>query len=126
MKLKNIDHMVITTANLEECLHFYVDILGMDHQVSDGQHTLKFGNEKINIHTYVGEFTPYAKQAQVGCSDFCLIAEGDIHEIKRNLENAGCTIIEGVVEQSGALGPMDSVYMYDPDGSLVEIAVYRK
>ena len=29
-------------------------------------------------------------------------------------------------EQAGALGLMDSVYMYDPDGSLVEVAVYRK
>lgn len=28
-------------------------------------------------------------------------------------------------EQAGALGLMDSVYMYDPDGSLVEVAVYR-
>lgn len=127
MKLKNIDHMVITTSNLEKCLHFYVDILGMDHKVSlDGQHTLHFGNEKFNIHTYVGEFTPYAKNAVVGCSDFCLIADGDINDIKKELENAGCNIIEGVCEQVGAMGLIDSVYLYDPDGSLVEIAVYRE
>lgn len=81
MKLKNIDHLVITTSNLEACLHFYVDILGMNHRVVDSQHIL---------------------------------------------EEAGCKIVEGVVEQAGALGLMDSVYMYDPDGSLVEIAVYRK
>jgi len=126
MKLKNIDHLVITTSNLEACLHFYVDILGMNHRVVDGQHILEFGREKINIHTYVGEFTPLAKHAAVGCSDFCLIAEGDIYEIKSELERAGVEIVEGVCEQAGALGLMDSVYMYDPDGSLVEVAVYRK
>lgn len=53
-----------------------------------GQHVLEFGNEKFNIHTYVGEFTPYAKQAAAGCADFCLIADGDIYEIKKELEDA--------------------------------------
>ena len=43
-----------------------------------------------------------------------------------NLEDAGCEIVEGVVEQAGALGLMDSIYMHDPDGSLVEVAVYRE
>lgn len=117
--------MVITTSDLDACLHFYADILGMNHRVVGDQHVLEFGNEKFNIHTYVGEFTPYAKHAQAGCADFCLIADGDIYEIKKDLENAGVEIIEGVCEQNGALGLMDSVYMYDPDGSLVEIAVYK-
>ena len=66
-----------------------------------------------------------AKHAAVGGSDFCLIADGDIYEIKRELECAGVEIVEGVCEQAGAMGLMDSVYMYDPDGSLVEVAVYR-
>ena len=125
MKLKNIDHMVITTKDLDKCLHFYSDILGMKHRVVDGQHVLEFGNEKFNIHEYVGEFLPYAKNAAAGSQDFCLVAEGDIYEIKRMVEDAGIDIIEGVVAQNGALGLMDSVYMYDPDGNLVEIAVYR-
>ena len=49
MKLKNIDHLVVTTSSLEACLHFYADILGMNHRVVDGQHILEFGREKINI-----------------------------------------------------------------------------
>lgn len=31
MKLKAIDHFVITTANLQKCLNFYVGLLGMEH-----------------------------------------------------------------------------------------------
>jgi catechol 2,3-dioxygenase-like lactoylglutathione lyase family enzyme len=31
MKIKQIDHFVITTRSLAESLHFYVDILGMEH-----------------------------------------------------------------------------------------------
>ena len=32
-------------------------------------------------------------------------------------------IVAGPVEQTGALGPMLSVYCRDPDGNLVEIAI---
>ena len=49
-----------------------------------------------------------------------------IHAIKKELAEAGIEIIEGVVERHGARGLMDSIYMYDPDGNLVEIAVYRQ
>ena len=75
MTLNRIDHFVITTKNLCQCLHFYVDILGMEHKIQreeNDQHTLHFGNQKINIHTYVGEFQPTAKHAERGCADFCL------------------------------------------------------
>lgn len=67
---KSIDHMVITTADLEACLHFYEGLLGMEHKIEGGQHALHF-------------------------------------------------------ERYGARGLMDSIYMYDPDGNLVEIAVYK-
>ena len=30
MKIDHLDHLVVTTQDLEKCLHFYVDILGMD------------------------------------------------------------------------------------------------
>lgn len=33
MTLNRIDHFVITTKNLYQCLHFYVDILGMEHKI---------------------------------------------------------------------------------------------
>jgi len=125
MKLKGLDHFVITTANLDKCLHFYADILGMKHEIVDTQHVLRFGDQKINLHKHVGEFTPYAKSAAAGSQDFCLTADGDINEIKKALCKKGCEIIEGVVEQAGAVGKMDSIYMYDPDGNLVEIAVYK-
>lgn len=125
MQLKAIDHFVITTKDLNACLHFYVDILGMQHIVDGRHHFLLFGAQKINLHTRIGEFAPYATNANYGTQDFCLIASGNIDAIKLELEKAGVKIIAGVVERHGAQGLMDSVYMNDPDGNLVEIAVYR-
>ena len=125
MDIRSIDHMVITTGDLDKCLHFYVDVLGMRHDVAAGQHVLHFGPQKINLHTRPAEFLPAARNVTHGSQDFCLIAAGDIYEIKKELEDAGVEVIEGVVERIGALGLMESVYMYDPDGNLVEIAVYK-
>ena len=33
--------------------------------------------------------------------------------------------LSAIVQRTGALGPMDSIYLRDPDGNLVEISVYR-
>jgi catechol 2,3-dioxygenase-like lactoylglutathione lyase family enzyme len=125
MKLKNFDHMVITTRDLDACLHFYVDILGMEHVEQNGRHALKFGAQKFNIHTRKGEFQPAAQNVEYGSLDFCLIAEGDIYEIKDELVAKGCEIVEGVVERNGALGRMESVYVRDFDKNLIEISVYK-
>jgi len=34
MKIKNIDHFVITTKHLQTCIDFYVGVLGMEHRGS--------------------------------------------------------------------------------------------
>ncbi len=33
--------------------------------------------------------------------------------------------ISGIVPRAGTKGNMDSIYLHDPDGNLVEIAVYK-
>jgi catechol 2,3-dioxygenase-like lactoylglutathione lyase family enzyme len=66
MKYKTIDHIVITTENLEACLHFYVDILGMRAEEKNGRYALFFGNQKFNIHTRKAEFLPAAGNPEYG------------------------------------------------------------
>jgi hypothetical protein len=41
-----------------------------------------------------------------------------------HLKASGVSIIDGPVERTGALGPMTSVYLRDPDRNLTEISVY--
>lgn len=72
MKYKTIDHIVITTENLEACLHFYVDILGMRAEEKNGRYALFFGNQKFNIHTRKAEFLPAAGNPEYGSLDLCL------------------------------------------------------
>lgn len=124
MKIQEIDHFVIVTENLEACLHFYQDILHMHHGMNGQQHYLAFGRQKINIHTFPGEFEPSAKYAGYGTNDFCLITTDDLEKVKNVFQEAGVAIAQDICEKVGARGPMHSLYVYDPDGNLIEIAKY--
>ena len=126
MKISRLDHLVITTADLERCLHFYVEILGMELDRRDGRYAVRFGSQKFNIHCRPAEFEPAARHPTYGSQDICLIAEGKIEDIRAELEEKGCPIELGVVERTGALGLMDSIYIRDPDENLVEISVYKQ
>ena len=125
MKVERFDHIVVTTDNLEKCLHFYVDILEMELDNSNDRYAVKFGNQKINIHRKKAEFLPAAKNVTYGSQDICLIAGGDIEDIKAEIEEKGYPIELGIVDRTGACGPIKSIYLRDPDGNLVEISVYK-
>ncbi len=125
MELSHLDHFVITTEHPEACIRFYVDILNMELDDSNGRYALKFGNQKINIHRKKAEFTPAAKNVTYGSQDFCLIAKGNIEEIYQELLEKQYPIELGIVNRTGSVGPIRSIYLRDPDGNLVEISTYE-
>lgn len=126
MKLKAIDHFVITTTDLKKCLDFYVGLLGMEHRNTNGHHNLYFPGGKISIHTCKGEFQPAAIHPEYGSQDFCLIVDGDLLSVKAELEAKHAPIISNIVERHGSKGAMQSLYLRDPDGNLVELSSYPK
>ena len=125
MRIKNIDHFVVTTQNLQACLDFYVGALGMEHRDSNNHHNLYFLGGKISIHTKKGEFQPAALNPTYGSQDFCLIVEDDLETVKKELEAKGIHPLLDIVERHGAHGAMRSLYVRDPDGNLVELSSYR-
>ena len=125
MKIERFDHHVITTADLAACVDFYTRVLGMEHRENGGRHALFFGSQKINIHAGKAQFLPAAKNPEFGSADFCLVTSDPIEQVKAEIEAAGWPVELGVVDRTGALGPICSVYVRDPDGNLVEIAKYK-
>jgi catechol 2,3-dioxygenase-like lactoylglutathione lyase family enzyme len=89
-----------------------------------GRIALKFGSQKINLHEAGREFAPHAELPVPGSADLCLLTDQPLEEWLDHLEERGVEVIEGPVPRTGALGPMTSLYIRDPDGNLVEISRY--
>lgn len=123
--IKDLDHLVLTTENLDKCLDFYVNILGMKHIEKNARHALYFGNSKINIHTKPGEFQPAAAKPLSGSLDLCFVVD-NLDEARKEVLAAGYPLETDIVERNGACGPMFSFYLRDPDKNLIELCSYTK
>ncbi len=125
--IDHIDHIVLTTRDKDACVRFYTEVLGMKlERFLENRLALRFGRQKINLHEWGREFEPKAHVPVPGSLDLCFIASVSLEEVIKGLKTANVSIIEGPVAKTGAMGPMRSVYVRDPDLNLVEISVYSK
>ncbi len=127
--IDHIDHVVLTTRDKTACIRFYTEVLGMKltrfKTPTEERLAFSFGEQKINLHEWGREFEPRAHVAVPGSLDLCFIAAVPLDEVVKRLEKAKIRIIEGPVRKTGAVGPIRSVYVRDPDLNLVEISVYE-
>lgn len=122
--IKKIDHLVITTLQPSACLEFY-EKLGFTSRDAGGRYELFSGDFKINVHVRGSELLPHAENVQPGSADLCFETEESLAEVKAELEDKGLEIELGIVGRTGVRGSMNSVYLRDPDGNLVEICCYE-
>jgi catechol 2,3-dioxygenase-like lactoylglutathione lyase family enzyme len=64
------------------------------------------------------------RRVTAGSADLCFVTGTAMREVIAHLEACGVAIEVGPVARTGALGVMQSVYIRDPDGNLIEIANY--
>jgi len=125
--IDHLDHLVLTTSDLDGCVGFYTQVLGMRLETfGAGRKALRFGNQKINLHEAGREFEPKAHRPTPGGLDLCFIADRSLDEVIARLETLGVPIIEGPVQRIGATGTIRSVYLRDPDQNLIEISEYPR
>ena len=123
--IDHLDHLVLTSNNEEACVRFYVELLGMRLETfAQGRKAFVFGNQKINLHIRGKEFEPKAHAPTPGALDLCFITTRALDEVIATSQTHGIDIVEGPVARTGAMGPIRSVYVRDPDLNLIEIAVY--
>lgn len=56
--------------------------------------------------------------------NLCFVATGPLDRVLAHLAACGIEVLKGPARRTGALGPIESVYLRDPDGKLIEIATY--
>ncbi len=125
MHITALDHLVLTVADIDKTLDFYVNILGMKEiTFGDNRKALQFGNQKINLHQKGQEILPNATNATCGSADLCLLTDTPLNELLAHLKSNDINIIDGIVPRTGAVGAIHSIYIKDPDGNLIEISCY--
>ncbi len=124
-KVKSIDHLVLTVKDIDKTVEFYTKVLGMEKEIfKETRVALKFGHQKINLHLLGNEFEPKAQNVKEGSADLCFITETSVEEYKKYIESLNLEIIEGPVKRTGANGEINSIYLRDPDGNLIEVSNY--
>jgi len=125
VKINRLDHFVLTVADIDATVAFYTSQLGMQAVTfGDGRTALAFGSSKINLHEVGKEFEPKAVRPTPGSADICLVVDEPVADVMAQLTSAGIPIEEGPVERTGAIGPILSCYLRDPDGNLIELSNY--
>ena len=127
MKMRRIDHVVLTVSDLEQSRRFYHEVFDMpviDQQTKPGVVTLRCGHQLIRLQK-ADRDALVARKPTVGSADLCLAANDPIDAILHHLKSYYVDVIAGPVDRLGAEGPMQSIYLHDPDQNLIEIAVYE-
>jgi len=120
--IRSLDHLVLTVGDIEATVRFY-EGLGMRREdFGDGRVALRFGDQKLNLHSAGAEIAPHAAQPTPGSADLCFLMDGTLEAFAESLSRADVPIELGPVPRTGAVAPLSSLYVRDPDGNLVELS----
>lgn len=128
-RISALDHLVLTVADIAATCRFYEDVLGAEAKeflVADGSSrwAISFGAQKINLHQAGQEFEPKSACPTPGSGDLCFLTTTPLADWISHLNGLGIAIEDGPVPRTGACGPMQSIYLRDPDQNLIEVAIY--
>lgn len=127
-RIRDIDHIVLRVADLERMIGFYCDVLGckLEWRRPDlGLVHLRAGSAMIDLVPVDGQLgrkggaAPGAEGRNM--DHVCLRVEPfDVDEIVRHCAAHSAPVGE-IRPRFGAQGESVSVYVYDPEGNMVEL-----
>ena len=126
--ITSIDHIVLTSKDIKKTISFYCDFLGMELEENflgdEGKKRvfLKFGDQKINVHSEKKPFVPHAHKPISGSVDICFLSSLPIKDWIKTLTKNKIEVEIGPVQREGATGKLNSIYLRDPDMNLIEIS----
>ena len=121
--LASVDHIVLTTRDLDRCLDFYTRVLGMAvERYGEGRIALRFGPHKFNVHPPGFDASIKARTPTPGSLDLCFLADRPLEQVIDHLRACKVEIEAGPSLRSGARFQIRSVYVRDPDENLIEIS----
>ena len=131
VKITEMDHIVLRNKDVEESLRFYTLVLGLQaERVAEWRAgEVRFPSARINADTIIDFFgtdqDPIGKDGAKNQDHFCMVIEPtDMEDLKAKFEAMGVEIQAGPGKRWGSHGDGISLYIYDPDGNVVELRHY--
>ncbi|WP_295731148.1 VOC family protein [uncultured Limosilactobacillus sp.] len=131
MKMRRIDHIVLTVNDLEASRRFYHEVFDMpivNNQAKQNEHivTLRCGHQLIRLQdTKRPQNQLQASHPTPGSADLCLVSGDDPEDVLHHLRSYYVDVIRKPQPNQGAEGDMTSLYLRDPDQNLIEICFYK-
>ena len=124
-KIAAIDHLVLNCSDVHSIAEWYQRALGVEVETYDDSRTaLVFGAIRIRLRPTGADGWITRRNEAPGSLDVCFETQAPVTAVTAHWESIGVEVVDGPVQQAGALGRIESVYTRDPDGNLVEVACY--
>ena len=118
----DIDHLVLECADVETTLGWYQERLGLAPVRVDEWRagTVPFPSVRVNDHTIIDLIAGAPTAGRL--DHFCLVVPPtDLDDVAASGE---FEVVEGPTTRFGARGMGTSLYVRDPDGTVVELRYY--
>ena len=122
LKVTGFDHIVLVCADVEATLGWYCDLLGLEPERVDQwrRGEVFFPSLRVSEATVIDLIA--GQPSAGGLDHFCLVVEPtDLVAIAASGE---FDVVDGPGRRFGARGDGTSLYVRDPDGTVVELRHY--
>ena len=125
IQVRALDHLVLVVADVERCVAWYRDVLGLEALRLDRWRAgeVPFPSLRVDEGTIIDVVAGDRDPSVRGNLDhFCLVVEPvDLAAVR---DGGGFDVVEGPATRWGARGDATSLYVRDPDGNVVELRSY--
>jgi catechol 2,3-dioxygenase-like lactoylglutathione lyase family enzyme len=122
IKVTSLDHIVLACADVERTLQWYVEVLGLQPVRVDEwrRGDVPFPSVRVDEGTIIDLIDGDSRGGRL--DHFCLvIAPTDLDELAASGQ---FEVVDGPATRYGARGDGTSLYVRDPDGTVVELRYY--
>ena len=122
VQVQGFDHVVLTVADVERSLAWYVDVLGLEPLRVDEwrRGEVFFPSVRVSGETIIDLFA--GERTGKNLDHMCLVvAPIDLEAVKAS---GRFDVVDGPDKRWGAQGDGMSLYVRDPDGNVVELRHY--
>jgi catechol 2,3-dioxygenase-like lactoylglutathione lyase family enzyme len=122
LRITGLDHIVLACSDVERTLAWYCDVLGLEPERVDEwrRGEVPFPSVRVDVGTIIDLIAGDPTDGRL--DHFCLVVDPtDLDAIAASGE---FTVVAGPVRRFGARGDGTSLYVRDPEGTVVELRHY--